>query len=182
MSIENELRSLRQEIDGVASSLTGLVRALEQEDRLRERVELAEERERDKRHDDILQQLEVIKRSSEAVGMALRDLPDRLLNHVEKKIYELRIARYEANQSGFANEPAPLPPVPTRRDATSKIIALVEGKEEGSVALTAAQQKGLVKVVKKVWDYKFHIGGGAVGFHWLVERGAALLEWIKHLH
>lgn len=181
MSVENELRSLRQEVDELAGSITQFVRLLEQDNRLRERAESAEEKELDRRHEFLIETLDGIKRSSEAVGVALRDLPDRLLNHIEKKIYELRVARYEAQQAGVANEPAPLPPPPGRRDPTSKVIAMVEGKDD-DVALTAAQQRGIVKIVKKVWDYKFHIGGGAIGFHWLAERGAAIWEWIKHLH
>lgn len=189
MSAESEIKGLRQEVSNLASEIDGatrqvasLVRQLEQDDHLRERADAAEERERDKRHEELLEALERIRKSSEATGTYLRDLPDKLLRHVERKIYELRIARYEARQAGVQNEPALLPPAPTTpagREPTGKIIAQIEGKDE-STALTPAQQRGLVKVVRKVWEYKFHGVGGGIAIHWLWERAANIVAWLHH--
>lgn len=190
MSVESELKrvsqevsDLAQEVDGLGRQLTKLVGALEQDDHLRERAEAAEERERDDRHEEILKALKEIKDACKAMAAYARDLPERVVRHVERKIYELRVARFEAQQAGVQNEPALLPPVPMppAREPTAKVIAQIEGKDE-SAALTPAQQRGLAKLIKKAWDYKFHVGGGIVGAHWLWERAAAIVGWLKHLH
>ena len=179
MSVDSELRSLRQEVDALGSTVTQLVKALEQDDRLRERSDLIDQRERDRRHQEILVSLEKITKSYEAVGTALRDLPDRCVRYVEAKILELRREKFEARQSGVMVEPALLPPAPSVREPTSKIIALVEGKDNDSTALTAGQQKALVRVGKWLWRYKLHAGGVLIAIHWGWERLYTLLKLIK---
>lgn len=178
MSVDNELRSLRQEVDALGSTVTQLVRALEQDDRLRERSDLIDQRERDRRHQEILTALEKIAKSYEAVGMSLRDLPERCVRYVEKKILDLRTEKYEAQRAGVMVEPALLPPAPSVREPTSKIIALIEGKDD-SAALTAGQQRAIVRAGKWLWKYKIHAGGVLIVIHWVWERVHKLISLLK---
>lgn len=183
MSAESELRSLRLLVDEQSTNLTRLVRALEQDDRLRERADAAAQKESDRRHEALLEALDVIRRSNEAIGVALRDLPERCVRFVEAKIYELRTAKWEAQRAGVPTEPALLPPPPVHREPTGKIIALVEGRDPESVALTAAQQRWIVRAGEALWKWKVvHVGGGMILAHWIWERAYALVEFLKHAH
>jgi hypothetical protein len=158
------VRDLAQEQDSQTRNLARLVRALEQDDHLTERAERAAEEERDERH--------------KALVRLIKELPDRLLIHIERKIYELRIERHKAREAGYLNEAAPLPPPPTPREPTGKVLAI---PDTDSIALTPAQQRGLWGLTLKAWRYKWHGVGGAVGLHYLIEQGAKVVEWLRHL-
>lgn len=212
MSVETELRSIRQELsllvqqvsqltrntdqqgtelDQLAGVLTGLVRNLEQDDQLRERAERFDTEERDKRHKSVVDSLELIAKAIETLATKQRDLPEALLDHVERKIYELRIARYDAKQAGVSNEPAPLPPPPTHRDPTGKITLPVNlppalpAHEDDSIAPTAAQQKWLVEKGKWLLARKWRIIGGGISgagvLHWLAHSWHWIVDVVKHI-
>lgn len=188
MSVESRLEQISLELDQLTSEITKFVKSLEYDERLRNRAEDRDERDRNKQHDaltkaleDLAEQIGGLKVQVEGVGVALRDLPDRLLNHVEKKIYELRLARWEALQAGVQNEPSPLPPAPTRREPTGKILTQIAGKEEDEGALTPAEHNAIVKLVVRVWKWKFHIIGGGSVVALIVERLGDVAKWLKAL-
>jgi len=117
-SIQQTQRETRQEIDDLASSLARLVKELEQENRIRERGDRADEKEADQRYGDLRDRVE-------AIGVAMRDLPRLVFQAVEREIYVLRTARYEALKAGVSNEPAPLPFLPSAQEASGPIAVAV---------------------------------------------------------
>jgi hypothetical protein len=143
-------RTLRRELDEVTSSLAALVRDLEQEDRLQDRQDRAEEREREK----LLEAVGDLRQRVENIGASLRDLPERLVATVERKIYELRTARWEAAQAGVQRDPTPaygtqLPA--TYREQTGKIAVANPNTGDDDMVLTPGQQRGIIKVAKVAW-------------------------------
>jgi hypothetical protein len=124
MTIQREIHAALHEllkgIDAIASNVAHLARSLEQEDRLRERAERADATERDDRHDAVIRTLKAL---HERLDDLHKTLPSETLTTIEKKIYELRIARWEAQQAGVG-EPMPMPPVgyrePTNKFASAR--------------------------------------------------------------
>jgi len=177
-SILTQQRETRQEIDDLASSLGRLVKELDADDRREERVAERDERERDK----LYKSLDDLKQRIENVGAGMRDMPERMLATIEKKIYELRVARWEALQAGVANEPAPLMPPPVRRDPTGP-YAIGNASErlqrvDDDDSLTPAQQRKLFHVFARSWRWVRWVLLPAVGagVHHLVE----LIRHIGH--
>jgi hypothetical protein len=156
--ILREMREQSREISSLSSNVIKLVRLLEQTDHLSERADRADKDERDDRH--------------KALVRMMREMPDRLLSHIERKIYELRIARWEARKAGLENEPAPLPPPPTYREPTGKVP--LPPKDDDSILPTPAQQRWLARMGERAWKYKGHLfWGSALGishaWHWIAE-------------
>lgn len=175
-SIQQAQRDQRREIDDLASSLVRLVRGIEQDERADERAERSRENERDK----LIEALEELKDAVENVGVSMRNLPETLLNTIEKKIYELRTARFEALQAGVANEPAPLFPAPTHRDPTGRFRvppahALPPHEEEDALVLTPQQQRGIRRWFAEHWKWVRYTVPPA-----LLEIGHRVYDAIKH--
>jgi hypothetical protein len=160
------------------------VRNMEQDDRLRERAELHDQRERDKRHKEIVDVLERIERicgvtkiANEAIAEALRDLPERVVDNVERKIYDLRVARWEAREAGVENAiPALLPMPPSskgeQREPTERVLKIIRGDEDDD---SIAPTKGQRKLLGKLWKYKMHIATGVLALGHVIEHWGRLL-------
>jgi hypothetical protein len=144
-------RDQRQETVDLNRNLARLVRELETDERREDRDGERQERERERLDKSLEDQTKRI----ENIGASLRDLPDRLLIVIEKKIYELRVARWEALQAGVPNEPAPLMPAPTYREPTGRIRALSPRDEDDdeSLAPTRAQQRWLWRTAARQWTW-----------------------------
>jgi hypothetical protein len=150
--LENQ-RLERRRVDEIESSVAAIARSLEQDDRLQERLERAEARERE----ELAKDVDDVKQRVESIGAAMRGLPERTLQVVERKIYELRKERWETQQAGIHRDPTP--PYGTQlgpqqgpqpyREQTGKIA--VAQPEPEDLALTPAQQRGLVKLAKTAW-------------------------------
>lgn len=182
--LAQDQRDLSGEVDGVARNLTQLVRSLEQDDKLRDKAERFEEEERNRRHQAIVQSFQNIVTAVEKLYRKVSDLPKDMVDHVEQKIYDLRIARYEARLAGVHNEPALLPPVPTAtREHTGKIDlapALTDEADE-SIAPTPAQQRWLARKAKWLRDNKYHVlGYGAGAVAWLAHGWHYIVDLLKH--
>jgi len=181
MSVESELRELRGEIraqrlesDNLTRMISGLVRELEQDNKLQARADEAEDEIEKRRYDALLAALEKIADTNKTVAQALEDLPDRVLDRIQKRIYDLRQAEHYARKAGVP-VPYPLDPPPSPpRESTQKVLAMIEGKGEDSILPTPAQKKALSWLAKKLWSIKIHLGmGGAFGvIHWWHELGA----------
>jgi hypothetical protein len=165
--IEARTASNARALSDIEGSITAIARSLEQDDRLQERLERAEARERE----ELAKDVDDVKQRVEGIGAALRGLPEKTaregLRAIEHKINEWRTAKYEAMQAGMLRDPTP--PMGTQlpyREQTSKIA--VAAPEPEDLSLTPAQQRGLVKVAKKVWLFgrwpalAAGAGGGAV--------------------
>jgi hypothetical protein len=159
-----KMGELQQDVDGLSRQVTRLVDQLDQDDELADRTHRVEREERDQ-HRRMLNetlivlgaQMKDLQARVENMGQAMRDLPTRVLAKVEKEVYKLRIARWEANQPPKADEPMPLPP-PQRGDPTGRItvpqgVPIVDD-HSASLALTPAQQRGLWKAAKDVVTHK----------------------------
>lgn len=168
--IRRSIAALHDEVGELKKSTARLVEALEAEYRVRDRLETLQ-KERDKeRHEELEEALgsigkqvddglDDLKARHENAATYLRDLPERLLNHVEKKVYELRTAKWEALQAGAPvamPQRDPTPPfgtsLQTYREQTGK-IAVANPADDDDVTLTPAQQRGLAKVALKAWHW-----------------------------
>lgn len=114
--IQQDLNENRTEIDALTGSITRLVRGLDEEDERQSRIDKRERDDQEESRKRLFGKFEELEQRVENIGTGLRDLPEKLLATVEKKIYELRIERHEARLAGVANEPAPLLPPPTYRE------------------------------------------------------------------
>lgn len=165
--VMSDLRTQRREIAEIESSVTAIAKSLEDEDRRQERRERDEERDREK----LTEAVDALTQRVENIGVSMRDFPDRMLQHIEKKVYELRTARWEALQAGVQREMTPpygTPMPPQYREQTGKIAVAAPD----DFSLTPAQQRGLAKLAKRVWEVgrwpalAAGAGGGAVAlFH-----------------
>lgn len=165
-------RDQRQEIDDLSTSLVRLVKELDINDRREEREGEREERAREKLYETI----DGLTQRIENVGASLRDLPEKLLAVIEKKIYELRIARWEALQAGAANEAGPLPSYrePTGKFAPGGTGRIQRIEPEDDLSLTPAQQRGIFGIFRAAWRHKWTIGGVT-----LLEIGHRVYEWVR---
>jgi len=130
----DDVRNSKGSVDDLNRNIARLLRTVD-EDAEREARNAREEAERRQRHeastrnamslrdDFIVKAVGEVKQAVEGVGSSMRDMPVRLLQTVEKKIYELRIARWELQKqqqqllgTGYDEngEPLPLPPPPAR--------------------------------------------------------------------
>lgn len=155
--MQRELLTKMNEIQGEVDSLSrALERFIKSTDKFEEDRDKYESRLRewDQANDKrVLELLEDLIQRVEGIGKAHRDLPDKLLHHVERTIYSLRIARYEALQAGVANEPAPLPPPPLIREATGKFKIVAEETDRNrpeSIEVTATGVKISTRLVESV--------------------------------
>lgn len=84
--IQTVLREQSREISGLSDGVMRLVRAIEQEDRLRDRLDRAEEKERDDRHEQLERALDDLRTRIESIGAGNRDLPARLSEAVAARL------------------------------------------------------------------------------------------------
>ncbi len=168
------LRQVLRKLDELETGVTRLVGAIEAEDQYRERVEKLLEKERDDRHEQLETALGDLKLRVENAGASMREMPERLLQHVKKTIYELRSAEWEARQAGAmgAAEHTPLQ-LPPYREQTGKIATARSESDE--IALTPAQQRGIVSIAATAWRWGRWvllpmIGGAAKWIHELVSK------------
>jgi hypothetical protein len=172
-TLRREQRLVLRKIEEIEGGVAAIARSLEQEDRLQERQERAEEREREKLIEAVDNLREYLRDDLqvriEGIGTGLRNLPESILQLIEREIYKLRRARWDAGEP-LPREPTPpfgtqLPP---RNEPTGKIA--VAAPEADELLLTPGQQRGLVKLVKTAWGHgKWHalavgLGGTVVGF------------------
>lgn len=193
--IRRSIAALHNEVGELKKSTSRLVEALEAEYRVRDKIEeLQKEREDERREKleevlgDIGKQvddgIDDLKQRLENAGTSMRELPDRLLTHIEKKIYELRSARWEALQAGA---PVAMPgrdqtppfgtSLQTYREQTGKIA--VANPAEDDASITPAQQRVLFKVLKDTWHWARWVllpaaGGG------LLKAIEAVVTAVKH--
>jgi hypothetical protein len=171
------LREVLRKLDDLETGVTRLVEAIEADDKYRERLEKLAEKERDDRHEQVEDALNDLRQRIENVGAGMRDLPgairempERLLQHVKKTVYELRTAEWQALQAGVmttpmpARDPTPLP----YREQTGKIAVPAPAADD--IVLTPAQQRGLVKVVVVVWKW---------GRWALLPAAGVIEEWLR---
>jgi len=179
--IRREQREQRQEQDSLARLLSRLVGRLEQDDELQERAEVADRQERADHHAVLLRQLSDLAGRVDSAERAVRGIPKKTLSEVEQEIYKLRTARWEASQPLSSNEPMPLPPAP-RGDSTGRYVLPAAhpepAKEDESLAPTAAQWRGIGKVVKGILSHRLTHGGGLL-LAW--EAIKHLPSWVAHL-
>jgi hypothetical protein len=163
--ILRKIVALHDEVGRLEKISTRLVEAIESEYRIRDRLEALQKDREDERHEkledalgdlgkQVDESIDDLKTRHENAAVYLRDLPDKLLTHVEKKIYELRTARWDALQSGA---PVAMPgrdqtppfgtSLQTYREQTGKIAVAAPD----DVTLTPAQQRGLAKIAISVW-------------------------------
>lgn len=191
----DEQRDLKGSVEDLNRNLARLIRTID-EDADREARSEREEAERRARHelstrnamsvrdDAIVKAVGEVKQTVEEVGKALRNLPNKLLDTVEKKIYELRQARWELQQQqGFLrdenNEPLPLPPPPTRpptgqHDITGQLPAHARGdvrEDEHTKPFALQHRDGEKRHIKEV------IGGVVIfaaskSWRWIAATGA----------
>ncbi len=186
---ETAQETIRKELDELTSAVTRLVRELDDDDKYREKVEQRDAREADEVRERLFKEIADLRQRIENIGASMRDLPEALLRTIEKKIYELRVARYEALQAGVSNEAPPLLPAPMRRDPTGRIRVGDESgqfqridepqtrlqpiePDDGDV-LTPQQQRGIKRWVGRNWHW-FLGGGGVLAFL------KSLYDAIKH--
>lgn len=172
------LREVLRKIDDLENGVTRLVGQLEADARYRDRLEALAKEARDDRHEQLEEAISDLRQRIENTGASMRDLPERLLNFIEKEIYKLRTARYEAMQVGAApvplpgrGDPTPQPlQLPPHREQTGKIA--VAAPEPDDVTLTPAQQRGIARVAVIVWRWSKWVLLPVVG---------GLVEWLRHL-
>jgi DNA repair exonuclease SbcCD ATPase subunit len=92
-TLRQNQRADRRQLDEIESSVAAVARSFEQEDRLQERQERAEAREREQ----AAAELADIKQRVENFGMSMRDMPEKCLAAIEKRIDDYRRAKYEAS-------------------------------------------------------------------------------------
>lgn len=123
-----------------------------------------------KRHAD--REIEARKKFERFVLRILEELPTRMREEVERKIYELRIVRWENHQAG-APSGLPLPPPPAaptfsqvqRTDDTTRPFMLTHNDE------TYVKASGVFQAAKAVWPYLATLFGAA---------GALYSWWVAH--
>ena len=185
-TVEHSIAHLEQ-------SITHLVRTIEQDDQLRERAERAEQRERDDNHDQLLELLreDLIPRI-ENVAKNMRGLPAAVLDHTERKVYELRTARWELTRASGVTEAELLDQgrLPAHREPSTGRIAVArrDVTDETTGVFDLKHTDGEKRAIKQfvggialhLWDrggkWFVAIGGGAGAWHALLK----LLEFLRH--
>jgi len=173
-------KDLRRETGEIVDAVNRLVKALEYDDRRREcDDERAEERaERD--HDKLIEAIGTLAQHVENNGKSLRELPERILQVIEKEIYKLRTARYEAQQA--LNEPLPLPPA-NYREPTGQHVALARTDVEEHTKPFARHHVDGEKRTVDEWIGGAVLWGVKKGWPWAVTAlsGGGLVELLHKL-
>lgn len=177
--------TVEHSVANLERGITSLVRTIEQDDNLRDRAERAEQRERDDNHDKLVELIrEDLVPRVESVAKSLRGLPAAVLDHTERKIYDLRTARWEATQSGVQNEPPLLPPPPHRREPTGKVaVARRDVNDETTgvfdIKHTDGEKRALKELIGGIALHAWHKGGKWVT---AIGSGGGLIHILHKLH
>jgi hypothetical protein len=118
---------------------------------------------------------EQLTRLERRVLRSIAELPAKLLEFLELKIYELRIARWEAAKAG-APSGLPLLPPPA---AGSRPPSFAEGQPEPTRPFmlthndeTYVKASGLLEAARKVWPLLTLAAAAAAGaYSWMVAHG-----------
>lgn len=160
-------RDNQRQIDDLTAAVGRLVKAIEQDDHFRERSERAEAEERDKRHKQIADAVEDLTTRFENLASHHRDMPGTMLQHIEKKIYELRTARWEALQAGRETTPSFGTQLPgaAHRENTGK-IAVALARADDTRPFARAHRDGEPRNIQEI------VGGGAI---WIAQKSWKLV-------
>jgi hypothetical protein len=160
------------ELYELAKSLEALKAALAEDNHRRQIEAIRLEQRRDDERRELIGLLERLRNGIEAQGRGLEDLPSRQLAHIEKKIYELRVARYEASKAGVEGAlPLPLPAAHFEITEHTQQVAL--HRKDDDIVVPGAVVRAAGWVARRGWPILVAVaGGGALG-HWLAALSKA---------
>jgi len=183
-NLDQGVARLRETVDrsisGLEQSITHLVRSIEQEDRLRDRADRAEARERDELRqliaDDLIPRIENLAKN-------LRGLPAAIVEHNERKIYEIHpalLSEAELLRQGR---------LPHRESTGQQVAVARRDVEEHTGVFDTKHTDGEKRAVKEfVGGIALHLwhrggkwaaaGGGGIGVYHAIK---ALFEFLRHL-
>lgn len=186
------LEAVHAEVGKLNTSTTRLVEALEAEYKYRDRFETLQRERENEQHEELEEALDDLhelvekqriendrtlddlRQRVENAGASMRELPERILQLIEKEIYKLRSARWEALQSTSEREVTTPPGGAQAYRETGKIAVAAPDPED--VSLTPAQQRGLVLVAKRATNVAWKWG------RWTLLPGAGwLAKWLHEL-
>ena len=172
-TLRQNQRAGQRQLDEIEGSVAAVARSLEQEDRLQERQERSEAREREQaaeRLNKIAGELEDLTQRVESVGVSMRDMPDKCLASFYRR------AKYEASL-------APSPYVPQYREQSTQIAVARRDTDDITGVFDRHHTDGERRAVKELvggvmlmawqrggkWVAAFGSGGGI--YHLLHKLG-----------